>query len=358
MNTRIEKLLNLMKENDLKQMLVTDPSSIFYLIGKWIHAGERLIALLIKEDGNHRIFINKLFPVNEDLGIEKVWFSDTDDSIALLTKYIDKNEDLGIDKTWPSGFLINLLELNAAKSYKNSSNLVDFIRMQKDEEEKEAMRVASKLNDEAMFRVKEYIADNPDMSEKEIEKYLSLVYEELGADGYSFTPIIAFGKNGADPHHETDNSTLEKGNSIIIDIGCVKDSYCSDMTRTYFFGEVSNKHREVYNIVRDANLKAIEQVKIGNTFSMVDKAARNYIEEKGYGKYFTHRTGHSIGIDTHEHGDVSSINDELLKEGMIFSIEPGIYLPNEMGVRIEDLVLVTKDGCEMLNSVSKELEIV
>ena len=130
------------------------------------------------------------------------------------------------------------------------------------------------------------------------------------------------------------------------------------MTRTVFFIELSEKAKEVYETVLEANMKAIEKVKPGVRFSDIDAAARKVIEEKGYGKYFTHRTGHSIGIEVHEYGDVSSSNDDLLKPGMIFSVEPGIYLEGELGVRIEDLVLVTEDGYETLNKYPKELQII
>ena len=136
-------------------------------------------------------------------------------------------------------------------------------------------------------------------------------------------------------------------------------NYASDMTRTVFIGEVSDKAREIYEIVKEANLRGIAAAKPGNKMSDVDKAARSYIEEKGYGKYFTHRTGHSIGLETHEEGDVSSVNDSIIEVGQIFSVEPGIYLLEEgIGVRIEDLVLITEDGCEVLNKVSKELRVV
>lgn len=130
------------------------------------------------------------------------------------------------------------------------------------------------------------------------------------------------------------------------------------MTRTIFIGnEPSKKHADIYNIVKSANEKAISIIKEGVKFSDIDKAARNLISEAGYGQYFTHRTGHSIGIEVHDFGNVSSVNDDEVKAGMIFSVEPGIYLKNDIGVRIEDLVLVTKDGYEILNSVTKEITI-
>ncbi len=353
---RVEKILSEMKKNNLPQMLISDAAAIYYLTGRWIHTGERMIALYLNVNGTHKLFINELFPVYEDLGIEKIWYNDTMDGVELISKHIEKEKPMGVDKNWPARFLLRLMELKGGNSFVNGSSIVDRVRMCKDEQEKDLMRAASKLNDEAMKRIIKLV---PEMkTEKKMGQLLGEIYEELGAEGYSFEPIIAYGANCADPHHEGDNSVVAEGDSVIIDIGCVVDSYCADMTRTVFYKAVSDKAREVYDIVREANLKAIEAVRPGVRFCDIDKAARSVIETAGYGKYFTHRTGHSIGLEVHDFGDVSSINTDRVQPGMIFSIEPGIYLPGEVGVRIEDLVLVTEEGCEVLNKYSKDLTIV
>ncbi|HBG67376.1 MAG TPA: peptidase M24 family protein, partial [Kandleria vitulina] len=163
--------------------------------------------------------------------------------------------------------------------------------------------------------------------------------------------------NGADPHHVGDDSRLKEGDSIIVDMGCIYNGYCSDMTRTFFYKSVSEKQKDVYNLVLKAQLAAEAAIKPGLKLSDIDKVARDIISEAGYGEEFNHRLGHFIGRLTHEAGDVSSANDAIIKPGMIFSIEPGVYLPGEFGVRIEDLVLVTEDGCKVLNHYPKELMI-
>lgn len=353
---RIEKLRALMKEKNLTQLLVTDTASIFYLTGRWIEAGERLLVLLIRQSGKPVLFINELFPEKESEDLDFVWIKDTTDSIALLAEKLEKEEVLGIDKNWPSGFLIRLMETTGSAKVVNSSLLLDLIRSRKDEEEIQFMREASRLNDDAMTMLIDALHE--DMTEKEMEDRLREIYDSLGAEGFSFTPIIAYGKNGANPHHENSHRLLKEGDSVILDIGCRKDNYASDMTRTVFYMEVDEKAKEVYETVLKANRKAIEKVKPGVKFSEIDEAARAVIEEKGYGKYFTHRTGHSIGIEVHEYGDVSSANEDLLMPGMIFSVEPGIYLEGELGVRIEDLVLVTEEGHEVLNRYPKDLQII
>ena len=146
---------------------------------------------------------------------------------------------------------------------------------------------------------------------------------------------------------------------MVLDIGGLKDDYCSDMTRTVFLGTVSDRQRQIYEVVLEANLRGIAAAKPGNRMCDVDNAVRSFIEEKGFGPYFTHRTGHSIGLEVHETGDVSAVNETLIRPGQCFSVEPGIYIPEEgIGVRIEDLVLITEDGCEVLNRYPKELMVV
>ena len=353
-NSRVNKVLEGMSREGLSQMIVTSPASIFYLTGKWIHPGERMVALYINKNGNHKMVINKLFPVYEDLGVEIIWYEDTENSIDYLSKCIDKNEVLGIDKDWPSRFLIQLINSNCAKGFVNSSPIIDRVRMIKDAEEIELMKASSKINDTVMLKLWDSLKAGK--SEKYYANLLQDLYQEAGASGFSFSPIVATSPNGADPHHGTGNDIIKDGDSVVLDIGGKYNSYCSDMTRTVFIGkEPSKEHRDIYNLVKTANESAISIVKEGVKFSDIDNAARNVIKDAGYGEFFTHRTGHSIGIECHDFGDVSGINHEEVKAGMIFSVEPGIYLRENIGVRIEDLVLVTKDGCEVLNSVTKEI---
>lgn len=345
-----------MEEENLNQLLVTDPASIFYLTGKWIYPGERMLALYINRKGNHKLFINELFPLEEDLGVEKISYNDRQNPIEVLTSFIDKDSAIGIDKSWPSRFLIDLMEQEAASKYVDGSFIIDDLRMIKDKEEIAFLREASRLNDQAMEKLVREISDP--YSEQDLNKKLREIYREIGADDVSFEPIIGFGANAADPHHVCDNTKLREGDGIVIDIGCLKDNYCSDMTRTVFYKSVSEKAKEIYHIVQEANEKAKDFVKPGTRFCDVDHAARKIIEDAGYGKYFNHRTGHSIGIEIHEPGDVSEVNTNLLKPGMVFSIEPGIYLPGEVGVRIEDLVVVTENGCEVLNHYDRNLQVI
>ncbi|WP_066674824.1 M24 family metallopeptidase [Clostridium septicum] len=355
--TRIQNVLEAMEKQGLNQIIVTSAPSIFYLTGKWISPGERMIALYLNTNGRHKFIVNKLFPIYEDLGVDILWYSDIEDPINLLCTVVDKEKALGVDKTWPAHFLINLMNRNIVKGFVNSSPIIDRLRMIKDEEEIKLMKKSSNINDKVMKELWENFKEG--YSEKYYSNLLAELYEKEGVNSFSFSPIIATSPNGADPHHKSGNSKLRKGQSIVIDMGGIYNYYCSDMTRTIFFGEAPTKeHEKIYNIAKEANLKAISKVKDGVKFSEIDKAARGHIEDAGYGEYFTHRTGHSIGIECHDFGDVSSVNNDEVKSGMIFSIEPGIYLKDNFGVRIEDLVLVTKNGCEVLNSVTKDITII
>ena len=353
---RIKKIINNMIFHGVDQILVTSTATIFYLLGDWIESGERMLALYINSNGSIKLFINQLFPIEAKANVDIIVYNDKEDPIKYLLEVIDVNKTLGIDKGWPSGFLIRLLETNKNLKILNGSIITDEVRMIKDEKEIVLMKTISNINDLAINDVIKNI--KAEKSEIQISKELAGIYEFHGAEGFSFDPLIAYGKNAAKPHHSSNQTLPLAGDSIILDIGGRKDFYCSDMTRTVFYKSCNEEYKKVYNIVLEANLKAIETIKPGVTFAEIDRAARKVIEKEGYGDYITHRTGHNIGIEVHEYPDVSSINEMVVKPGMIFSVEPGIYLTNKFGVRIEDLVLVTKDACEILNKYSKEIQIV
>ncbi len=336
-------------------MLVFDPLSIFYLTGVRVQPFERFFGLLLRADGAHVLFLNRLFHVPEDPGIEKVWYSDTDPVTELIAARLDPAEPLAVDKELPARFLLPLMERRAASSFLNGSVAVDRTRGVKDADEQIRMIRASAINDAAMARFRGLLRDG--VTERAVAGQMLAIYRELGADGYSFEPLVAFGANAADPHHAPDDTPLRPGDCVLFDVGCVCEDYCSDMTRTFFWREVSDHSRKIHDIVRRANEAAEALIRPGVRLCELDAAARGLIESEGYGPQFNHRLGHFIGLREHEYGDVSSVSDRQAEPGMIFSIEPGIYLPGDVGVRIEDLVLVTETGVRVLNSYPHELEI-
>lgn len=353
---RANRILAALKEQGVDQMLITDPMSICYLTGISMAPIERFYALLLKADGHHYYFLNNLFNVPGDVGVEKVWYSDTDPVPEIVAARLDKNAVLGVDKDLKARFLLPLMEMKAAAGFVNGSLAVDITRGIKDAEEQEKMRISSDINDKAMAQFKGLIHEG--VSEKEVADQMLQIYLDLGADGYSFPPLVAFGANAADPHHFPDDTIVKPGDCVLFDVGCIKDGCCSDMTRTFYFKTVSDAHREVYETAKAANETAISKIRPGVPLCRLDATARDLITAKGWGPNFNHRLGHFIGLSEHEFGDVSSANTWEAKPGMIFSIEPGIYLTGDTGVRVEDLVLVTEDGVEVLNHYPKELQII
>lgn len=353
---RVQRVLKALEGMGLRQMLIVDLMSIFYLTGVQVMPFERFYGLYLRGDGRHVFFLNRLFHVPEDVGMEKVWYSDTDPVMEIVASYMDREEVLGVDKELKAGFLLLLQQQKAAKGFVLASSAVDDTRGVKDEEEQEKMRASSHINDLAMAEFKKLIREG--ITEREAADRMLKIYQSLGADGFSFEPLVAFGANAADPHHSPDDTVVAPGDCVLFDVGCIKDGYCSDMTRTFYFQKVSEEHRRIYDTVRRANEAAIARIAPGVPLCELDAAARDLIAEAGYGPHFTHRLGHFIGLSEHEQGDVSSANMKKAEAGMIFSIEPGIYLTGDTGVRIEDLVLVTTDGCEVLNHYPKELEII
>ncbi|WBY63993.1 M24 family metallopeptidase [Thermocaproicibacter melissae] len=353
---RVSRVLQNMEAKGLSQILISSPSDIFFLTGRLIDPGERLLALYLNRSGVRKIYINNLFTVPEDLGAEKIRFSDSDDSIGLLFDGIDHTQPLGIDRNFAARFLLPLIDRKAATGYVLASDCVGAVRSCKDETEIALMKEATRINDASMAEF--FAGIRPGITELSLAESMLKIYRKNGAQGYSFEPLVAFGKNAALGHHAPDNTPLHEGDCVLIDVGCRKDGYCSDMTRTFFYRSASDHAKQVYDIVKRANEAAEAMIKPGVRFCDIDAAARDLITKEGYGEAFTHRLGHSIGLEVHEGEDVSASNRNEVRPGMIFSIEPGIYLEGELGVRIEDLVLVTETGCEVLNSYSKELTIV
>ena len=353
---RIDGVVANMKEAGLDYLLISEPSSIDYLIDYVNNPGERMYVLMLGTKGDHKLFFNKLFFVDKDLGIDIVWHSDVDDATQTIVDNLKDAKKIGVDKHWSANFLLDLMEKLPDVKFVNGSKCVDYKRMVKDDREQQLMIEASRINDQAIHEVIHQVSLG--LSELEVAAKLGDIYSKFGGEGNSFDAIIAYGANGANPHHENDASCLKPGDSIIIDMGCKYQGYCSDMTRTVFYKEVSQEAKEVYELVKAANEAAEAMIKPGVRLCDIDKIARDLITKAGYGKEFNHRLGHFIGKDVHEYGDVSVNFDLEVQEGMIFSIEPGVYLPGKFGVRIEDLVLVTKDGCKVLNSYTKDLIVI
>lgn len=360
MNTKINITIEKMKQENINQLLVCDPGAIYYLTGHMFSTGHRMLVLLLDTTKKPVLFIHEMFNADALEGVELAYWKDTDNYLKDLYDRLDKTQQVAVDKELVARFLIPLQDMGLDLPLKLGSYIIDDIRAIKSDEEIELMKKASEINDTVMIALQDYISNSSDvLTEAHLEEVLSELFQQHGGDRLSFSPIIGFGKNAADPHHEIDHTVLQKGDCIVLDIGCVKDNYCSDMTRTVFYKEASQEHAAIYEIVKEANLRATAAVKPGVKCSEIDAVARDYITEKGYGEYFFHRLGHFIGTEVHEAGDISASNHSTVKPGMIFSIEPGIYIYEQnIGVRVENLVLVTETGCESLNKIPVDLKII
>ncbi len=242
----------------------------------------------------------------------------------------------------PSGFRL-----------REAPDLVERARMVKDAQEIERIRTAVLLAAGLFDRALETI--RPGVKETEVAAEMEYAAREAGAEGMSFPTIVASGERSSLPHGRASRSAVPAKGFVVCDFGVILTDYCSDMTRTVHVGRPSPEERDGYQAVREAQQAAIDAVRPGISVGEVDEAARKSLRNSGLGKYFTHSTGHGVGLEIHEGPRVAAGQSEVLKPGMVITIEPGIYLPGRWGVRIEDMVLVTGQGCEVLTPTSKEL---
>lgn len=234
-----------------------------------------------------------------------------------------------------------------------TDDLIDSLRLIKTEEELQSVIKAQRIAEKAFDHILGFIKEG--VTEREIALELDFFMLRNGAEAISFETIAVSGANSSKPHGVPTNKRVQSGDFITMDYGAVVNGYHSDMTRTVAVGEVSDKQAEVYDTVLEAQLRALATLREGVKCSEVDLAARGYITEKGYGEYFRHSTGHGVGIEIHEKPALSPKSDKKLQRGNIVTIEPGIYIPGEFGVRIEDLAVITEKSCENLTKITKEL---
>ena len=248
--------------------------------------------------------------------------------------------------------IVNKLREKASAEIIITEDPINDLRRIKEPEEIERIRAAVKLTEESLDELVRGIKVG--MSERELSLHLEFIMREKGAEQVAFDLIVAAGENAALPHYQPGDRILKQGDLLLFDIGAKLDRYCADMTRVFSVGKPTAKAQEIYNIVLAANMAGIAAVSEGASGKAVDAAARDLITAKGYGEHFQHGLGHGVGLEVHEGPRLSPMSTDTLEAGMTVTVEPGIYLPGFGGVRIEDLTVVTKNGCEVLTSFPKE----
>lgn len=236
-----------------------------------------------------------------------------------------------------------------------TTGLVEKIRLIKDEDELDKLRASVDLNEKVFDEVYSSLA--PGQTENEIALAIESTMRRMGAESPSFSTIVAAGSNSALPHAVPGSALVELGQPLMIDMGLILDGYCSDMTRTFVLGEPDDRFLAIHRLVRRAQLAALASIREGVVAAKVDKIARDIIGAAGYGQAFGHSLGHGVGLAVHEEPRLSSRNRKQLRAGMVVTVEPGIYVPGWGGVRLENMVVVRKDGCELLNKNSTWLDI-
>lgn len=363
---QIKELTSFLNDQQLSAAILTNWHSIEYFSDFASDPIERVSALLIFNDQNPVIFCPALETnAVKETGwpFEVVGYQDEENPWLMIANIIKKNISnqskikLALEKD-----NLTLKRFNELASYleiDETFDITEFInklRLIKSEDEIQKMFAAGKTADFALEAGFNALYEG--VSELEVLANLEFESKKHGVPAMSFETLVQFGKHAAEPHGATGNTILHNGDMVLFDLGTMSKGYASDVSRTVAFNSISNQQKDVYNIVLEAQLEAQSKAKVGMTAGELDAIARKVISKYGYGEYFTHRLGHGLGASVHEFPSIMANSDLILQEGMVFSIEPGIYIPNTMGVRIEDSVVLTKDGALPFTHTSKELRII
>ena len=350
---RIGRIFKFMKQHDLDCIAVKDVYTIRYLTGftgdsSILYADERIAVLIT--DGRYteqaRVQVKYCrvleYKANHN---NSIW--------EALAELIGTHQKIGFDgDVFSYEEAVRLKSLLPENAEMVSVNLRG-LRLVKDERELESLWQAFKIADGAFERLLKEIKSG--MTEKELAARLEYYMRSLGSEGVSFDTIVASGHRSALPHGAPTDKAIEVGDFVTFDFGALYNGYHSDTTRTVVIGMANSWHREIYTVVQEAQYRGIKAAKPGISGKELDGMIREYIESRGYGKYFTHGLGHGVGLEIHELPNINSQGDTVLQEGMVFSIEPGVYIQGRGGVRIEDTVVLTREGARSLTGLKKNL---
>lgn len=351
---RIQNLKKKIRQEKLDGVLISSVSNITYLTGYANFSRDEREAYIFLGSNFGYIITDGRYTeaVKEKVPHLKLFERGNKRKVKDLFKKYKEIKVLGIEED-----NLTVLELKNLKKIFQKLKHFNIQRSVKDEKEKGKIKNAAKLGDKAFKFILEEIRDG--ITEKEIAFKIEMFIKKAGAD-ISFPPIVAYGANSSIPHHKTGDTKLKTGNFVLLDFGVSYEDYCSDMTRTIFLGKATEKQRKIYKTVLEAQKKAVDfinsLIKSGKIIKAkeVDKVARDYITSRGY-PTIPHSLGHGVGLEIHEHPHLSTKSKEELKHGMVFSIEPGIYIQGFGGVRIEDLFVYERGGLKQITNSPKEI---
>jgi len=361
-NERLEAFQNYLNEQQVDMGLITDPANVFYLTGFNSDPHERFMGLVVDVRKDEFILfvpaLDQEMAKNDSIVEAIVPISDEEDPFSVLASRLGSDvESIGLEM----GVVSMLRHQQLQKAFSKSSFTdvqpeINQMRQKKSRAEVEYMQEAVDLIEKVLAEgIKEVKIG---MTEAELVGHFEFLMKKFGAVGPSFSTMVLAGEKSALPHGVPGDRAFQKGDFLLIDFGVVtKNGYCSDITRTFVIGEASEKQKEIYNIVLESNQAGIDAVKAGVPLKEFDLPARKVIDDQGYGEYFNNRIGHGLGIEVHEAPSVHEKNETIAEPGLFFTIEPGIYIPDFGGVRIEDEVYINEDGeAEVLTSFPKDLQ--
>lgn len=353
---RRNRLKKELEGTDVCGVIIDNPSNLYYYTG--FTGGEAMFVMLFPDsylitDSRYYEQVEKECPDIPLIRLTDKGYSDTIRELFADKGVLEKKACIAIEGSMQLNRYLQLCKTCAGVEFKECSDKMNMSRMVKEEEEISSIKKAEEIGDAAFSHILDLI--KPGVTEAEIALELEYFMKKKGASGLSFDTIVASGANSSMPHAQVTDKKIEYGDFVTMDFGCIYQGYCSDMTRTVSVGTPTEEMKQVYQIVLDANVRAMEQIAEGKKCNEIDSVARDYIKEKGYGEYFGHGLGHGVGLDIHEEPRFSPKCDVTARENMVITVEPGIYLPGKFGVRIEDLVVVKKTGYEKLSHSDKSL---
>ncbi|MEU3339670.1 aminopeptidase P family protein [Streptomyces sp. NPDC006668] len=358
---RMDRAARAAADAGLAGLLVAPGPDLVWLTGYTPPAATERLTLLVLAPGRAPVLVVPTLeapdaaraPGAGALGLRD--WTDGKDPYAATAALLDVSGRFGIsDNAWAM-HLLGLQRALPGTSHVSLTEALPMLRAVKDAAELELMAAAGAAADATFEEIRK--VPFAGRTESEVGADLAGLLRRFGHSQVDFT-IVASGPNGANPHHEVGDRVIERGDMVVLDFGGLKDGYGSDTSRTVHVGEPTDEERRVHDLVREAQEAGVRAVKPGVACQEVDRAARAVIEDAGYGEYFIHRTGHGIGVTTHEPPYMIEGERQPLVPGMCFSVEPGVYLPGRFGVRIEDIVTVTEDGGQRLNTTDREMVIV